>query len=433
MEIDRRSMLARAFGPKLIPNDIIEARALEKTCEARLAEVEKMEPLSGLSLPTLLVENSLSRRSFLKWVSAITAALMLPPFMEPHVARAAELLNRIPVIWIEGQDCAGNTEAFLRSSGPTVEELIFQTISLEYHETLMAAAGIQSEQRKATAMQTYQGKYVLVIEGAIPQGANGGYCTIGAAGQTFLEEVQQLSGGAGLVIAAGACAFFGGVPEAYPNPTQAVGVSSVVSNKTLINIPACPMNPVNFVGTLIHYVLTGSAPALDSSLRPTWAFGALIHNNCQRRAHFDAGEYVQEWGDLGAQNNFCLYKMGCKGPFTYNNCSLVLYNEGTNWPIGAGHGCIGCSQPQFWDTLAYERPMTNASIHAPGLAGLGVESSADKFGLGLLAVVGVGIVAHAIASAAGRKRDNPRTKVSAPAGKAGKEPGKSPEDNEETK
>ena len=409
MDLDRRSLFSGALRHRGSQQSDSEQLALKQKYQARLKEVEAMEPLSGLSLPALLVEHRLSRRNFMMWASAMTAALMLPPMFEKQVAEAASLLNRVPVIWIEGQDCAGNSEAFIRSAGPTVEELLFQTISLEYHETLMAAAGFQSELRKQTAAQMYKGKYVLVVEGAIPQGESGAYCTIGAAGQTFYEEVQQLSAGAALVIGAGACAYYGGITKAYPNPTNAVGVSSVVSGTPVINIPACPMNPINFVGTLIHYILTGAAPALDSTGRPIWAFGNLIHNNCERRAHFDAGEYVQQWGDLGAQNNFCLYKMGCKGPFTYNNCSIVRYNEGTNWPIGVGHGCIGCSQPEFWDTLAYERPMIDANIHAPGIAGLGVEAGADKFGLGLLAVVGVGIVAHAIASAAGGREKVPAT------------------------
>jgi len=84
----------------------------------------------------------------------------------------------------------------------------------------------------------------------------------------------------------------------------------------------------------------------------------------KRRAHFDAGEFVEEWGDEGAKNNFCLYKVGCKGPMTFNNCSIIRYNEGVNWPVGVGRGCIGCSEPDFWDKYAYERPMANANIKA---------------------------------------------------------------------
>ncbi|HRM34903.1 MAG TPA: hydrogenase, partial [Aliarcobacter cryaerophilus] len=95
--------------------------------------------------------------------------------------------------------------------------------------------------------------------------------------------------------------------------------------KPIVNIPACPANPANMVGVVLHYVLTGQVPELDSLLRPKFAFGYRIHDNCERRAHFDAGEFVEEWGDEGAKNNWCLYKVGCKGPMTFNNCSIIRY------------------------------------------------------------------------------------------------------------
>jgi quinone-reactive Ni/Fe-hydrogenase small subunit len=176
----------------------------------------------------------------------------------------------------------------------------------------------------------------------------------------------------------------------------------VIKGKPLINIPACPANPANMVGVIIQYILTGQIPELDSLLRPKFAFGYRIHDNCERRAHFDAGEFVEEWGDEGAKNNFCLYKVGCKGPMTFNNCSIVKYNDGVNWPVGVGRGCIGCSEPDFWDKYAYERPMANAHIKAP--TG-GVEKSVDEFGLGLLTAAGIGIGIHAAASAVAGKKE----------------------------
>lgn len=403
MPTDRRALFARTLGPARTPADSEDRPELRRECAARLRELAKMEPLSGLNLRGLLAEHGIKRRTFLAWASATTAALMLPPTFEPLVARAATLANRIPVLWIECQDCAGNSEAFLRSSGPTVDELLLEMISLQYHETLMAAAGFQAEQLKQQAATAFRGRYLLVIEGAIPLGLGGAYGTIGPGAQTFLQEVQELSAGAAAVIAAGSCAFYGGVPEADPNPTGAVGVTSVVSGTPVVNLPACPMNPVNFVGIILHYAMTGQLPELDSQLRPVFAFGNRIHDNCDRRAHFDAGEYVQQWGDAGAQSNFCLYKMGCKGPMTYNNCSTVQYNEGTSWPIGAGHGCIGCSEKDFWDIYATEVPLANANVEIPGF-GLGVEASVDKFGVGLLAAAAVGIAAHATASAVANRR-----------------------------
>jgi len=252
-------------------------------------------------------------------------------------------------------------------------------------------------------MEHFKGKYLLFVEGSIPMGMNGQYGTIGASGETFHDHLVRCAENAAAVIAVGACATFGGIPAAAPNPTEAVGVMDVVKNKPLINIPACPANPANMVGVVLHYVLTGQVPELDSLLRPKFAFGYRIHDNCERRAHFDAGEYVEEWGDVGAQNNFCLYKMGCKGPMTFNNCSIVRYNEAVNWPIGVGRGCIGCSEPDFWDKYAYERPMANAKIKAP--TG-GVEKTVDEFGLGMLTAAGIGIGIHAAASAVAGKREN---------------------------
>jgi len=376
---------------------------LYQSCKRRLEELRNLEPISKVSIKEILEDEGVSRREFLKWASATTAMLMLPASFTPLVAEAAELMNRVPVIWIELQDCAGNSEALLRADGPKIDEIILDIISLEFHETLMAAAGHQAEKQLEDAMHTFKGKYLLFVEGSVPVGKGKDWCTIGASGETFLEHLTRLANDAAAIVAVGTCATFGGVPAAAPNPTDAVGVMDVVKGKPIINIPACPANPANMVGVILHFVLTGQIPELDSLLRPKFAFGYRIHDNCERRAHFDAGEFVEEWGDEGAQNNFCLYKMGCKGPMTFNNCSIIRYNEGVNWPIGAGHGCIGCSEPGFWDKYAYERPMADANIKAP--TG-GVEKSVDEFGLGLLSVAAVGIGIHAAASALLGKKDD---------------------------
>lgn len=376
---------------------------LYERCQTRLNELRAMQPVNRLDLKEILEENGTSRRDFMKWVSATTAMLMLPSMFTPLVAEAAELMNRAPVIWLELQDCAGNSEALLRADGPKIDEIVLDLISLEFHETLMAPAGFQAEKQLENAMETFKGKYILFVEGSIPMGMDGHYGTIGASGETFYEHLMRVAKDAAAIVAVGSCATFGGIPAAAPNPTGAVGVMDVVKGKPIINIPACPANPANMVGVIMHYVLTGQIPELDSLLRPKFAFGYRIHDNCERRAHFDAGEYVEEWGDEGAKNNFCLYKMGCKGPMTFNNCSIVRYNEAVNWPIGVGRGCIGCSEPDFWDKYAYERPMANADIKAPSG---GVEKSVDQFGLGILTAAGIGIGIHAAASAiAGKKSD----------------------------
>ncbi|MCT7468258.1 hydrogenase small subunit [Aliarcobacter cryaerophilus] len=377
--------------------------SLFEKSKARLKSLREQKPLRDIDMMEVIETEGVNRRDFIKWVSATTATLMLPPMFAPLVAEATELMNRVPVIWIELQDCAGNTEALLRSSAPTVDDLLFDVLSLEFHHALMACAGNDAEHQLDDAVEHFKGKYLLFVEGSIPTAMNGNYGTIGPSGETFQEHLARLSKDAAAIVAVGTCATFGGVPAASPNPTGAVGVMDLVKGKPIVNIPACPANPANMVGVVLHYVLTGQVPELDSLLRPKFAFGYRIHDNCERRAHFDAGEFVEEWGDEGAKNNWCLYKVGCKGPMTFNNCSIIRYNDGANWPVGVGRGCIGCSEPDFWDKYAYERPMATARIKAP--TG-GVEKTVDEFGLGLLTATAVGIGVHAIASVVAGKKSN---------------------------
>lgn len=377
--------------------------SLFEKSKARLKSLREQKPLRDIDMMEVIETEGVNRRDFMKWVSATTATLMLPPMFAPLVAEATELMNRVPVIWIELQDCAGNTEALLRSSAPTVDDLLFDVLSLEFHHALMACAGNDAEHQLDDAVEHFKGKYLLFVEGSIPTAMNGNYGTIGPSGETFQEHLARLSKDAAAVVAVGTCATFGGVPAASPNPTGAVGVMDLVKGKPIVNIPACPANPANMVGVVLHYVLTGQVPELDSLLRPKFAFGYRIHDNCERRAHFDAGEFVEEWGDEGAKNNWCLYKVGCKGPMTFNNCSIIRYNDSANWPVGVGRGCIGCSEPDFWDKYAYERPMATARIKAP--TG-GVEKTVDEFGLGLLTATAVGIGVHAIASVVAGKKSN---------------------------
>jgi quinone-reactive Ni/Fe-hydrogenase small subunit len=402
---DSQEMVKKVFSQKSARVDTNKGdeyyNSLFEKMKSRLDSLRKTPKLSKINMKDVIEDEGINRRDFMKWTSATTATLMLPPMFTPLVAEATELMNRVPVIWIELQDCAGNSEALLRSSTPTVDDLIFDVLSLEFHETIMAASGHQAEAQLEDAIHHFKGKYILFVEGAIPTAMNGQYGTIGASGETFQEHLERLAKDAAAVVAVGTCATYGGVPAAAPNPTGAVGVMDLVKGKPVINIPACPANPANMVGVVLHYVLTGQVPELDSLLRPKFAFGYRIHDNCERRAHFDAGEFVEEWGDEGAKNNFCLYKVGCKGPMTFNNCSIIRYNEGANWPIGVGRGCIGCSEPDFWDKYAYERPMADANIKAP--TG-GVEKTVDEFGLGLLTATTIGIGAHAVASAVAGKR-----------------------------
>ena len=331
-----------------------------------------------------------TRRDFLGFCAAIAASLALPQTAVGQIAAAIAKAKKPILVWLEFQDCAGNTESFLRSTRPSVAEVVLDLLSVDYHETIMAAAGHQAEQALNAVVKDQRGSYLAIVEGSIPMAANGVYCTIG--GRSALQIAREVCGGAAATIALGTCAAYGGIPAAAPNPTGAVGVDEAVPGlKQLINMPACPVNAENLTALIVYHLTYKRWPALDAHKRPLFAYGKTIHDNCERRAHFDAGQYVELWGDEGHRRGYCLYRMGCKGPVTYQNCPDIRWNEGTNWPIGCGHPCMGCAEPKFWDR------MTPFYKHLPTLPGANVHTDIDKIGLVATAAVGAGFAAHGAA------------------------------------
>ena len=345
--------------------------------------------MMGPTFGELLTDNGISRRDFLTFCASMAAVLGLPDTVIPVIAAAVENEPRPILVWLEFQDCAGNTESLLRAAHPTVADLILDSISLNYHETLMAAAGRQAEDALTRTVHDNAGKYIALVEGSIPSGAEGAYCTIG--GRAGLDIAREICGGAAATIAIGTCASFGGLPAARPNPTGALSVADAVPGvKNLINMSACPANAENITALIVYYLTLKRWPPLDRYRRPLFAYGKAIHDNCERRAHFDAGQYVEAWGDEAHRQGHCLYKMGCKGPATSQNCPTVRWNGGLNWPIGCGHPCLGCAEPNFWDT------MTPFYGRLPNVAGFDVGSWIDPVGLGLTGLVAAGVVAHGV-------------------------------------
>jgi len=364
-----------------------------------------------------LERHGVSRRDFLAFCASMATVLGLPKGAAGAIAKAVESEKRPILVWLEFQDCAGNSESLLRASHPTVADLVLDTISLDYHETLMAAAGAQAEAALDETVKQNKGGYIALVEGSIPGDPDGGFCTI--AGKAALQIAREVCGNALATVAVGTCASYGGIPAARPNPTRALSVADAVPGvKNLINMSACPMNAENITALLVYYLTMKQWPPLDRYRRPLFAYGKSIHDNCERRAHFDAGQYVEAWGDEAHRHGHCLYKMGCKGPATSQNCPNVRWNEGTNWPIGCGHPCIGCAEPNFWDVMTpfYQR--------LPDVAGFNTDRWLDTVGLGATGVVAAGVIAHGIGEVARRGRG--RLVVEKPAAgvrPAGEQPG----------
>ena len=298
------------------------------------------------TLGDALRSQGISRRSFLKFCAATASMMALPPSMIPTIANALEKAKRPSVIWLSFQECTGCTESLTRAHTATVENLIFDSISLDYHQTLQAASGHAAEAAREEAMKDNEGQYLLVVDGSIPMD-NPGYSTI--AGISNVDMLMDSARGAAAIISVGTCAAYGGIPHAKPNPTGAVSVGDIIKDKPIINVPGCPPIPVVITGVLTHFLTFGTIPDLDDLGRPKAFFGQSIHDRCYRRPFYDKGLFAETFDDEGAKAGWCLYKLGCKGPTTYNACATTKWNGGVSFPIESGHPCIGCAEPNFWD------------------------------------------------------------------------------------
>jgi hydrogenase small subunit len=324
-----------------------------------------------------MAREGMSRRTFLKYCASLASLMALPPTAAAAMAEALGKAKRPSVIWLPFQECTGCTESITRSHTPSVEGMIFDMISLDYQETLMAAAGFQAEEALHNAMKDNYGKYVLIVDGSVATGLDGAYSCI--AGRSNLDLLKEAAKGAAAIVALGSCAAFGGIPKANPNPTGAVAVSDIIKDKPIVNISGCPPIPVVITGVLAHYLTFGTLPELDGLGRPKAFYGETIHDRCYRRPFYDQGKFAKTFDDEGARKGWCLFELGCKGPVTYNACATTKWNDSTSFPIESGHGCIGCSEPDFWDAGGFYKALStpaNPLKYVGAAAAVGVAAGA---------------------------------------------------------
>lgn len=342
----------------------------------------------------------ITRRSFIKFCSLTAAGLGLGPEFTGRIAHALETKPRTPVIWLHGLECTCCTESFIRSGHPLASDAVLSMISLDYDDTLMAAAGHQAEEILEQTIDKYDGNFILACEGNPPLNQDGMSCMPG--GQPYVHKLKHMAKHCKAIISWGSCASWGCVQAARPNPTQAVPIHKVIHDKPIIKVPGCPPIAEVMTGVITYMVTFDRLPELDRQGRPKMYYSQRLHDKCYRRPHFDAGQFVEKFDDEGARKGYCLYKVGCKGPTTYNACSTLEWNDGLSWPVKSGHGCLGCAENDFWDKGSFYSPVTNLKV--PG----GIEANANQIGAVLAGAAAVGVAAHAAASVISHmnKKDN---------------------------
>ncbi len=343
----------------------------------------------------LLASRGVTRRDFMKFCGSLAAMMGLSDMYVPRIAAAVEDAaggGLKPTLWLNFGSCTGCTESIAQVDSPDVATIVLDILSLDYNETLMAAAGEAAEANIAARVE--EGGYILIVEGTVMTGQDGN--TLRIAGRTGMEILEEAAGNAEAIIAVGSCAVDGGWVAANPNPAEGTGVMHVAeelgySDVPIINLPTCPMNPEWVVATVIDYLILERVPELDGQNRPKLIFGQTIHDNCPRRGHFENNEFVTEFGSEEEALGYCLYQVGCKGPSTLTNCPIVRWNRRSSWCVEAGSPCIGCGSMSWVD---------NNAPFMERMADIGGVVDPETIGLVVGGAAAAGLVVHGIAQTA---------------------------------
>lgn len=374
----------------------------------------------------LLAVRGVSRRDFLKYCSYLAATMGLTEAAVPQVAAALEKGSKLkPALWLNGGSCTGCTESMAQVDTPDVATIVLELLSLNYFETIMAAAGEQAEHNIQETIE--KGDFLLIYEGSVMTGEDGNTLLVNMhKGTDILKEAAEA---AQAVVAVGACAVDGGWVAAHPNPAGAMGVQAFLDKEGIktpvVNLPCCPMNPEWVVTTVVQWLivaeddpakylqtaglvqksyadyLTGAQVTLNY---PGHVVGSTIHDNCPRRGHFENGDFVTQFGSEEEALGYCLYKVGCKGPQTFTQCPVTRWNRSVSWCVNSGAPCIGCGGLNWVDN------------NAPFFKRLSSMQMGETFGNVQPGVVGAvvggvaaaALVAHGLGmKAAGRVGDGP--------------------------
>jgi len=203
-----------------------------------------------LDVSSALARQGITRRQLAKFCGAMLATLALPDRYLAQVVQAVGKAKKPVLVWLQFQDCTGCSESMLRSSNPDVAEAVLDLLSWEYHEVIMPGAGKAANSVLDRVVNEDKGKYLAVVEGAIPTGE--GFCNIG--GHSAMEIADKVCRNAAATIAVGACAFDGGLVRAAPNPTGALGVQEALPGVKVMNMAGCPHNPANTAAALVHFL-----------------------------------------------------------------------------------------------------------------------------------------------------------------------------------
>jgi hydrogenase small subunit len=285
-------------------------------------------------------------------------------------AKTTTAIQEIDILWLTaGLGCDGDTIATTGATQPSIEDILSGTLpwtpKVNFYNPFLAYENGDEFVRlfRDAAEDKLNRPFLLVVEGSIPNENNkveGYWASFGTdplTGQpiTTCEWIDRLAPKAWAVIATGTCATYGGIHAMEGNPTGCMGLPDYLgwgwkskAQIPIVCVPGCPVQPDNMTETILYllYMATGRAPMipLDDSLRPTWLFGATLHEGCDRGGYYEQGDFAEEYGSPK-----CIVKLGCWGPVVQCNVGKRGWMGGVGGCPNVGGICIGCTMPGFPD------------------------------------------------------------------------------------
>jgi hydrogenase small subunit len=297
---------------------------------------------------------------------------MIAPESAAPYGRKTQTLPAIPeidILWITaGLGCDGDTISMTAATQPSIEDILLGAIAglprVRLHNPVLAYHnGDEFLKPFRQAIAGGLSPFILIIEGSIPNERNktegywAGLGTDPATGQPILtcDWIDRLAPKAWAVIAAGTCATYGGIHAMAGNPTGCMGLADYLgwdwkssAGIPIVNVPGCPVQPDNFTEVLLYLLnqAAGRAPMipLDDKGRPTWLFGATVHEGCDRGGYYEQADFAAGYGSPQ-----CIVRLGCWGPVVQCNVGKRGWMNGIGGCPNVGGICIGCTMPGFPD------------------------------------------------------------------------------------